>query len=218
MSAENSLAGQSRGDRSWHIVGRWQEFEGETRSNLLRVIGIAAFYGIELINYHGLNLGFLELPRQQDVTPEFHRSVTALAVAWTMLALGVHLCLTRQVFPSILKYVSTGGDLLMLSLVLTLADGPRSPLVAGYFLIIALSGQRFSLPLVRYATLGGMLGYLIVNGHARWFALRDVRVPRYHQLMLLTAMALAGIVLGQILRRARGMADDYARRAAQNAP
>src|SRR5262245_35925095 len=93
-------------DLSWHIVGRWQEYEGEQRANLLRIVGIAAFYAVELINYHGLRLGFLEMPRQADVTPEFHRAVTALAVAWTMLALGVHLCLVRRIFPAALKYVS----------------------------------------------------------------------------------------------------------------
>src|SRR5204862_2200923 len=99
MSATRTADG-ARGDLSWHIVGRWQEYEGEARANLLRVIGIAAFYAIELVNYHGLSLGFLELPRQADVTPQFHRAVTALCVAWVALALGVHLCLTRQVFPA----------------------------------------------------------------------------------------------------------------------
>lgn len=31
-------------DHQWYIVGRWQEYEGEARANLLRIIGIAAFY------------------------------------------------------------------------------------------------------------------------------------------------------------------------------
>ena len=39
------------GDRRWCIVGRWQEFEGEGRTNLLRIAGLAAFYIVELINY-----------------------------------------------------------------------------------------------------------------------------------------------------------------------
>ena len=40
----------SRGDRQWFIVGRWQEYEGEGRANLLRIAGIGAFYCIELAN------------------------------------------------------------------------------------------------------------------------------------------------------------------------
>jgi hypothetical protein len=201
-----------RRDLPWHIVGRWQEYEGEQRANLLRIIGIAAFYAIELINYRGLSLGFLEMPRQEAVTAPFHRAVTALAVAWLMLGLGVYLCLDRRFFPAALKYVSTAVDLVLLTAIVIIADGPRSPLVAGYFLVIALAGLRFSLPLVRFATLGSMAGYLVINGYARWFAARDLRVLRYHQVIVLLALGLCGIVLGQIVRRVRGMAEDYARR------
>jgi hypothetical protein len=211
MSSIPSSATVSR-DRSWYITGRWQEYEGEARANLLRVIGIGAFYAIELINYHGLNIGFLELSRQADITLDFHRGVTALAVAWTMLGLAIHLCLSRQIFPAALKYVSTGIDLVLLSTILMLADGPRSPLVVGYFLVIALSGLRFNLPLVRTATVGAMLGYLAVCGYAVSHPERALRVPRYHQLMMLVALGLAGIVLGQIIRRVRGLADDYVKR------
>lgn len=200
-------------DLPWHIVGRWQEYEGEYRANLLRIIGIAAFYSIELVNYHGLHLGILELPKQSGVSPEFHRSVTALAVTWTMVGLGVYLCLSQRVFPASLKYVSTALDVTLLTAILILADGPRSPLVVGYFLLVVLSALRFSLPLVRLTTVGAIVGYLVVSGYARWFTERDIRVPRYHQLMLLVALALTGVTLGQIIRRVRSLALDYAARS-----
>ena len=44
-------------NRQWFIVGRWQQFEGEYRANILRIVGIAAFYLIELANYHGFKIG-----------------------------------------------------------------------------------------------------------------------------------------------------------------
>jgi hypothetical protein len=31
MSATSSLTGAANRDRSWHIVGRWQEYEGEAQ-------------------------------------------------------------------------------------------------------------------------------------------------------------------------------------------
>lgn len=202
-------------DLPWHIVGRWQEYEGESRANLLRIIGIAAFYAIELVNYHGLHLGFLELPKQEGISASFHQAVTALSVAWTMVGLGVYLCLSQRFFPGALKYVSTALDLVLLTVMLMLADGPRSPLVVGYFLVVVLSGLRFNLPLVRCATAGAIVGYLVVSGYARWFTERqDLRVPRYHQLMILVALALTGITLGQIIRRVRRLAVDYASRSA----
>jgi len=206
-------------DRQWYIVGRWQEYEGEARANLLRIIAVAAFYGIELLNYHGLQIGFLNMPRAENISREFHVAVTALAVAWTMVGLGVLLCLRRQIFPAILKFVSTGLDLLLLTSILMLADGPRSPLVAAYFLIIALATLRFNLPLVRFAAIGAMLGYLILLGHDKWFRFprSDALVPRYHQLIVLLALGLTGIMLGQVVRRVHSIASAYARRLEKGA-
>ena len=198
-------------DRHWFIVGRWQEYEGEARANLLRIIGIAAFYTIELINYHGLNLGFLEIPKVEEVDKPFHQAITALSVAWTMVGLGILLCLRRQVFPAALKFISTGCDIVLLTAILTVADGPKSPLVVGYLLVIALSTVRFNLPLVWFSTAGSAAGYIFLLGHAKWFR-EATRVPRYHQLMFLLAVLLTGVVLGQVIRRVRSVAQDYAAR------
>lgn len=201
-------------DRRWYIVGRWQEYEGEAKANLLRIIGIGAFYVIELCNYNGLRLGLLELPKVEGVNERFHQTVTALAVAWTMTSLGVFFSLRRQMFPWVLKYLSTAADIVYLTGILMLADGPRSALTVGYFLIVALAGLRFSLPLVWFATCGAMGGYLFLLGYGRWFAAaeRNLRIERYQELIFLVALALSGIVLGQILRRVRRIAEDYARR------
>ncbi len=209
--ADSARAPSGDTDRQWFIVGRWQEYEGEARANTLRIIAIGAFYIVELINYHGLQLGVFEMPKVADQT--FHQAVTALAVAWTVVGLGVLFCLSHRFLPRLLKFVSTGCDILLLTLILVVASGPSSPLVVGYFLVIALAGLRFNLPLVRFATVGSMAGYLCVLAHARWFA-TELRVPRYHQLIFLLALALSGIVLGQVIRRVRHMAREYADRLA----
>jgi hypothetical protein len=209
--AKSAQAPSGNVDRQWFIVGRWQEYEGEARANTLRIIAIGAFYIVELINYHGLRLGFFEMPKVVDQT--FHQAVTALAVAWTVVGLGVLFCLSHRFLPRLLKFVSTGCDILLLTLILIVASGPSSPLVVGYFLLIALSTLRFNLPLVRFATVGSMAGYLCVLAHAKWFA-ADLRVPRYHQIIFLLALALSGIVLGQVIRRVRHMAREYAERLA----
>ena len=192
-------------DRQWFIVGRWQEYEGEGRANLLRIIAIGVFYAIELVNF-----------RNGNVTEEFHRAITALAVAWTMVALATLLCLRRQIFPAGLKFVSTICDLLFLSGVLIIADGPQSPMVIGYFLIIVLATLRFSLRLVWLATLGSMIGYVYVLGatHPDWFGsdVRNFVVPRYAQATLLAGLALTGVILGQVIRRVRSLAEQYAER------
>jgi hypothetical protein len=197
-------------DRQWFIVGRWQEYEGEARANLLRIIAVGLFYVVELASYYGLRLGVFEMPKEVDLP--FHQAVTSIAVAWTALSLGVLLCLHERFFPSVLKYLTTGCDVALLTGVLVVASGPKSPLVAGYFLLIALATLRFSLPLVRFTTVASMLGYLVVLGHARWYRSEEFHIPRYHQVMLLLALALCGVVLGQVIRRVAGLAREYAAR------
>lgn len=204
-------------DRQWFIIGRWREFEGEGRANLLRIAAIGAFYAIELTNYH-----LLHTPDRAFTA--FHQKVTALAAAWTMVALAVLLCLRRQIFPAALKYVTAGCDLLLLTALASVSAGgqvnstvgPFSPLIAVYFLIIALAALRFSLGLVWFSTLGAMLGYLALVGMAdlnesRWFDEKHA-VPPVVTLITLAALALTGVVMAQVVRQVRSMAEEFVQR------
>lgn len=205
-------AGPPSDDSLWFIVRRRQEYDGEWRANYLRVTGIALFYGIQLVNYYGLSIGFLEIPRQESVDAEFHRAMTALAVAWTAFAIAIHFCIRWRLMHPALKYLTTGLDIVLLTSVLIVADGPRSPMLVAYFLLIPLTSLRFSLPLVRFATAGTVCGYLFLCGYARWFSGRDIRVPRYYQMIFVVALVLTGILLGQAVRGARRMTREYADR------
>jgi hypothetical protein len=207
---DNSQPSEERAARQWFIVGCRQEYEGEARANLLRIAAIGVFYLVELLNYYGLNLGFMEIP--QTVDAPFHRIITGLALAWIVTAMAVHLALTQHYFPAALKYLSTAFDILFLTVVLGVADGPRSPLLVGYFLVIVLATLRFNLPLVRFATLGAMIAYLGLLGYFKWISSRDLNVPRYHEILFLLGLGTTGVILGQILRRVKEIAEDYARR------
>jgi hypothetical protein len=204
-------------ERSWYIAERWQQYAGESRANSLRIGAIGSFYIVHLLHHYGwLHLGATKAAMPQS-TVAFHRDVTMLAVAWSMVSLVVLLFLQQKIFPSWLKYASTAADVVFLTAMLCISSGPRSPLVLGYPLVIVLAGLRFSLPLVRFATAGSLLGYLCVLGAAKWperFGLQasDLRVPRYHQLMTLLAIGLVGLMLGQILRRMRRLAEDFVAR------
>jgi hypothetical protein len=200
-------------DRPWFITSRRQDFQGEERANVLRIVAVTAFYLIELANDHGVDLGFIQIPRNHDQA--YHQAVTAVALAWVILALGVHLCLRWQILPAGLKYVTTLLDIVLLTVLLMITNGPRSPIVVGYFLILAMATLRFRLRLIWCATLGAVAGYVWLLGWARWTAgVHDVHVPRYHQLIILTGLALCGIIQGQVIRRVRSLAVEYARRLA----
>jgi hypothetical protein len=119
-----------------------------------------------------------------------------------------------------MKFVTTACDLVLLTAVLTVANGPRSPLVVAYFLVIALAALRLSLPLIWLATLGAMAGYLFLLDFVDYYVAADrsatMSVPRYFQLIVLVALALEGVILGQLIRRVRTMAEDFARRVGGN--
>jgi len=210
---------QPVGNRQWYIVGRWQEYEGEGRTNLLRILAIGVFYLVELANYYWISHG----SENPDFTA-YHQKVTALAVAWTMVSLAVLLCLRLRVFPAFLKYVSTGCDLLLLTALASVdhglsspaPDGPDSPLVLAFFLVLALAAVRFSLGLVWFATLGSMAGYmaLVALRDKSWFD-ADHSVPPVTQLITVLSLALTGIVLGQVIRRMRSLAEEYSARMAK---
>src|SRR5262249_57869020 len=93
------------------------------------------------------------------------------------------------------------------------AKGPASPLVVGYFLLLALASLRFSLGLIWFATGLSMGSYLVLLGYARWVTSRkeEMTVPRYYQVLFLIALGLTGIILGQVIRRVRGLGGGFAK-------
>jgi hypothetical protein len=138
-----------------------------------------------------------------------------------MLAMGIQLCLVQRIFPAWLPYFSTAADVVLLTSMITLGSGPRSPLVGCYFLILVLAALRLSLPLVRFTTVAAVAGYVFVLGAVRWapamskLAANELSVPRFHQLIVLATLLMAGVMLGQLVRRVRHAAGDFAQRVQQ---
>lgn len=192
--------------RSLFTIERFQDYEGEERANLLRVIGVGAFYLIHYLHFHKVKLGALQLD-DVEISQRFHIIVSAFCAAWALMALSVLVCLRGFTLPSWVKFATTAGDLMLLTAILCIGDGPRSPIVVGYFLILCIAALRFNLKLIQVATVGALGGYLVVLGCARWpeWIGRDPMgsVSRYEQLVMLIAIGLTGIILGQVIRRTR---------------
>ena len=102
-------------------------------------------------------------------------------------------------------------DAVLLTSLAAIGQGPESVLVSGFYLLIAAAALRFSLPLVWCATLVSMGCYLALVGvkDPTWFDARHV-TPVVDQLATLLSLGLTGIVVGQVLRRVRTMAEEYA--------
>lgn len=197
----------------WEAACRWQQFEAELRVNLIRLGAVGSFYIVHLLHHFAASgklslFSWLALDDGKVVAPPTHTALTCIVVAWAMVGLWVHHSLRDRVFPRWLMYASTAADLIFLTAVLVLTSGPTSPLVSGYFLIVIMSGLRFDLSLVRCSTAAAVLSYLFVLGCAKWpiglSKLNEIAtVPRYQQLMMILALLLSGVVVGQGVRQAR---------------
>lgn len=197
--------GEASGDlrASWrYTTSRWLEYEGELRVALLRVVLIALFYAVQL--YH-----FLVLVERSEAEQVFHRQATYLAAAWFFVSLGVLVALSRHWLPRGMKYLTAGLDVVFLTAIAALGSGPASPLVFGYGLLIAMAGLRGSLPLVWFATLAAMLGYLglVAMRDESWFDANHA-TPVVEQIVVQLTLAAMGIAIGQLVRLPRRVSEE----------
>ncbi|HTN74268.1 MAG TPA: hypothetical protein VL096_03440, partial [Pirellulaceae bacterium] len=194
-------------NRSWFIVGRWQEFDGEGRANLVRVLALVVFFGVQLIRHQFIDT-------EDPAASTFHRHSTLVVVAWSLVCLAVLVCLQRKIFPAWLKYFSTAADLTLLTALAQVGGGTQSALVQVYYLVIGLAALRFRVGLVWFATLASMAGYLsLVAGHDKTWFDAEHATPVVQQLVTLVSLAMAGVIAGQVVRKAQAMAHEYADRA-----
>ena len=181
-------------EQAWYVATRWQQLDGEYRANHLRIASVVAFYIIHLVQ-HYQPLGLLHSDESPDGV--FHFASTLIAAGWLSMAMAVDIILRQRYFPPSMPFLTTGIDLLLLTSLLSLGGGQQSPLVLGYLLVLILSTLRFSLPLVRSATVGALFCYLFLMAMGRWPLLFGDRVigvvPRYAQLMTLLAITISGI-------------------------
>ncbi|MFO0845743.1 MAG: hypothetical protein U0797_25720 [Gemmataceae bacterium] len=187
-----------RPESGWASARRLEELAGEARVNLLRLVALAAFYGHHLVNV------FL-LPGGPPTDGAFHREVTLVVLAWGLVALVVAGCVRGRVVPLGLKYVSTLADVLLATALLVIAADPRTMYGSLYFLIIAASALRLSLPLVYTATGASVAAYLFYLGFVRWgLALpEEQRLPRAQQVVMVLSLVVAGLLAGQVVRQCR---------------
>jgi hypothetical protein len=200
-------------DERWADARRLEGWAGEVRVNLVRAAALIVFYGNHLLDVHVYG---------RDRSPEamaYHAQVTIIVIAWVLAVFLLHGCLRRRWVPPGLKYAATFWDVAMISALLTVSpDGPRSPLLYLYFVVVAASALRLSLPLVYAATLGVMLAALLVMGYYVYYRVgREAyyaegslyRVARSSEIVFLLAVGAAGLFAGQVVRQARRLVRGY---------
>ncbi|MEW4451357.1 hypothetical protein AB1L30_01610 [Bremerella sp. JC817] len=192
-------------DRQWFIVRRWQAYAGELRALVIRAVSVVVLYGFHLVSHFG------ETPEVQETFAEMHRRLTIISVLMLVVSLLTLLLILKRVLPGWLAFLTTAVDLLAVTAVIASTGGPmRSALMGGFFLVIAMAGLRFDLRLVWFATLGSMAGFMAAVGiqDPSWFDADHV-VPVIYQQGMLVCLAATGLVIGQIVRLSRPLAEEY---------
>lgn len=192
--------------RSWFVTSRWSELEGELRAAVMRVVFVIAFYSVQLLHYS-------YSAAESGGEALFHRNITMIAAGWLFVSLIIMTAVMQHWFPPWLKYVSSGCDVALLTAAAYIGNGPDSPLVPVYAVVIAMAGLRFSLPLIWCTTIACLIGYLTLVGAAdqTWFDPNHVTPPT-QTLTTLLSLAAVGITVGQFVRMSRRAAEQYASR------
>jgi hypothetical protein len=193
---------EGRRSLPWRGAQRVEAWVGESRVNVIRLAALVAFTGHHLFNQYIL---------RETFPPDYTLSVISIAVVWAVGALALHVALISRWMPPLLHAVMLGFDALMTTCLLLLSDGPKSPLVALLFLLVATAPLRLDLGLVWTATLLALLSYAFVCGHAKWKK-PEWQVPRRQQVVVVLALSTAGFLAGQSVRQSQRFARDYADR------
>ena len=198
----------------WADAQRLEGYAGEVRVNFIRAAALAVFYCNHLLNYYVFRT-------DPPITEQFHGRVTAVVLIWMFGVLLLHIFLTRRFVPPALKFLAAGGDLALLTLMLALSgDGPHSPLMLIYFLIIATAPLRLSLPLVYATTVGAAAASMLLLGYQYYFLIgpdnyynvdpKDSRrIDQTVQIIYLLSLGAAGVLTGQMVRQARRLVEGY---------
>ncbi len=186
-----------RSDDKWQIVQRLLEYEGELRAGAIRTCVVLVLYSVQLLH-------FFVFSERTAAEQTFHRQVSYLTAIWLVVSLIALVSIARFSLPGWLKYLTTCLDLVLLTVASHLGNGPTSPVVLGYWIVLAIASLRGSLPLVWFSTVSSMACYLLLVGSrdSAWFD-ADHSTPPVNQLVTLVALAATGITLGQLLRMHR---------------
>jgi len=191
MKISKILLGESALPEQLVWLKRKETWLGDRHSNIIRLVALVIFTLNEMVNYHVLGV----------VNQQFHTGSLILVALWVLAAAAFDMVLRKHWIPRAAPYVMVSVDVFLLTWLLFLGNGPRSPLVGVYFLIVVLSALRLNQHLVFFTSLVSAFGYVSTWDFARHQRPENL-VPIYHVVIVSLCLILAGIVLCHAISRA----------------
>ena len=153
---------------------------------------LGVFYAMHLVCWW-----VLELPGEGGA---FHWTLTAMVSVWAAGAWAFQRLAVRSGLDVAVLYGWSALDVVLFTGVLTIANGPTSPLIIGYLLLIAGAGLRFRIRLVWCVAILSIVGYVSMVLDARWYRPHLQAEPHTHFYFLLSMVVMA-LIMHLVLRR-----------------
>jgi len=172
-------------------LGRWARGRPALAAT---AAALALFYANHLISLH-----VLAVPGEGGA---FHRFATWLVLVW-LLGAAVFQRLARwRGAGAAVTYGWLAMDALLFTCLLLVADGPKSPILVGYLLLVGGAALRLRIGLIWFVTGLCTVGYLSVVADAWWYRPHLAPAPSAH-LPFVLSLAILGLILHLVLRRMR---------------
>lgn len=155
-----------------------EEYRMERLINLLRAFLIGLVYTSVLYRYFWT----------ETIEAYFIRRTSVLVIVWLYASVALYLYLRQSDRISrVYKYVTTSLDVGLLTATVLLTAQVNTPLIAGYYLIIAFSSARFSWAIAAYSGLLSMVTYFSMAQFFFVFAHNDTTTLIHSLAMICTA-------------------------------
>ena len=163
----------------------------------LRLGALSVFYAIALVNY---TFGVVDWT--------FHWRISLLVGTWAAASVVCQQFLESRRWSIPARFVWGTLDSLLFLSVLLVADGARSPLIVGYFLLIVGSGLWFRVRFVTFMTLLSLLSYgvLVTDSYFRRPAL-GTSIDRH--VIFAVALIVVGASVAYLAQRVRTLSEFY---------
>ena len=169
---------------------RRETWAGDVKANFIRMVALVIFTINEIFNYYLLHA----------VDKRFHIGSLIIISLWVIASINFHILLRRHWLPRATPYLMPSVDIFLVTWLILLGDGPKSPLVGIYFLIIALAALRLYPAAVLYTSCASAIGYL-----ATWIFVKHQKpifaVPHFHVVITILCLLFMGIILAHGLTR-----------------
>ena len=146
----------------------------------------------------------------QRLEPGLNGRLMLVIVLGIMASFLFQALLSRDRWNTIARYSWATADMILLSSVLLFADALKTPLVAGYLLLISASGLWFREGTVWWTTLLAVLSYCILYGLDLGGLSTGPRL--IEALLFILGMILTGFVISYQVKRVRALSAYYEKR------